>query len=224
MRQKKIALFLSVLMLASLACNAVTRLASPENILPAVLTAAPTALEEIATSAAEVTPPSAEATPTAAAPKTPSAGEKSPASGLGVSLKSVRPILEGTQQFTFKDGTIGGQPAVIASFSASAATSMPGISTDFSAAFIGNQDDLGQIRITTPYTEDQASVDAGMGMLTVIFASFLPPDTLFTFLPWITDNYSKLPDGGSAEMTSKNMKFTLTRLNSIMQLDIVPAQ
>ncbi|HEY3312347.1 MAG TPA: hypothetical protein VGK00_11970 [Anaerolineales bacterium] len=208
---------LSFLVLASLGCNAVTRLVSPDDILPALMTVAPTALEAVETSAAEMTPP-------VAATTGPAGAEKSPESGLGISLKSVRPILEGTQQFTFTDGTVGGQPAVITSLSPSAGTSMPGLTSNFSVAFIGNPDNLGQIRITSPYSDNQAEVDAGLGMLTVVFAAILPPDVLLSFLPWLSENYSKVPEGGSEEMTAKNMKFTLSRFQTQVQLDIVPAK
>ena len=116
-----------------------------------------------------------------------------------------------------------GSGAVVARLSSTAAAAMPA-GADFSAAFIGDPANLGEIRVSMPYSTDQTAIDSAMGMVTVLFASILPPDVLFTFLPWLTENYSKVPDGGSQQMTAGKFKFTLSRSQSIMLLDILPAQ
>jgi hypothetical protein len=184
--------------------------------IPAMLTAAPTALVPLETAAAEITPP-------VLATDIPGSSATATQGGLGIKLGDAKTIMQATQQFTFTDGTVDGKPAAIASLSASAATSLPGVGTDFSAAFIGDPANLSEIKITVPYVDNQSGVDASISMVTLLFASILPSDVLSSFLPWITENYSKVPVGGSKEMTSKNMKFTLSRTQTEMLLDIVPA-
>ena len=218
MRLNRIVFSLSILVLASLACKTVTGLASPGNGIPAMLTEVPTALEALGTAAAEITPPVEVAT------TGPDSGSNTPSTtGLGISVDNIKTIMQASQQFTFTDETVNGQPAVVARLSSTAAAAMPA-GADFSAAFIGDSSNLGEIKISMPYSTDQTAVDSAMGMVTVLFASILPPDVLFTFLPWLTENYSKVPDGGSQQMTAGKFKFTLSRSQSIMLLDILPAQ
>lgn len=217
MRQVRIAFGLSILVLAMLACNAVTGLQAAQTEIPAMLTAAPTVLGPIGTAAAEFTPP-------VIATAAPDGTGTASVGGLGIALENVKTILQGTQQFTFTDGSVNGQPAVIASLSSSAATAMPALAGGFSAAFIGDPANLSEIKITTPYADDQAGIAAGIGMVTVLFAGILPPDVLLSFIPWITENYSKIPVDGSKELAIKNLKFTLSRTQTDMLLDIVPAK
>lgn len=211
MRQKRIALSLSILLLASLACKAFTTLSSPQSGIPSVMTVIPTALGAIATTVADITPPSG------------ATASADTGSGLGISFEKIKPVMESSKQFTFSDETVGGKPAVVARLTASAETAMPP-GGNFSAAFIGDPANLSEIRINVPYSQDQAVVDAGMGMLTVLFANILPPDVLFTFLQWLNDNYVKVPDGGSQELVSGKFKFVLSRSNQAMLLDIIPAK
>jgi hypothetical protein len=216
MRRVRIAFSLSVLVLAMLACNAATGLRTAQTEIPSMLTAAPTLLGPLGTAAAEFTPP--------VMPTDASGGDSSaPAGGLGIKLDDVKLIMEATQQFTFTDGNVDGQPAAIASMSPSAATSMPALADGFSAAFIGDPANLSKIKLSLPYAEDQTAVQAGLGLVTVIFSSILPPDELFSFLPWITENYSKIPVGGSEELSTKKLKFTLSRTQAEVLLDILPA-
>ena len=217
MRKARIALSVSILMLSTLACNAVTRLRDAQTEIPAMMTAAPTMMSPLETAAAEITPPAL----STSAPDNNGTASKG---GLGINLENVKTVMQATQQFTFTDGTVDGKPAAIASLSASAATSMPGFADGFSAAFIGDSTDLSEIKITIPNVADQASVDAGLSMMTVLFAGILPPDVLFTFVPWLTENYSKVPVGGSEELTAKNLKFTLSKTEASTMLDIVPAK
>ena len=216
MRQVKIALSISIMIFATLACNAATRLRTAQTEIPAMMTAMPTALSPLETAAAEITPP-------VLATDMPGSSATATEGGLGIKLEDAKMIMQATQQFTFTDGSVDGKPAAIASLSASAATTMPGIGANFSAAFIGDPANLSEIKISVPYTDDQAGVETGINMMTILFASILPSDVLSTFLPWISENYSKVPVGGSEEMTSKNMKFTLSRTQTEMLLDIVPA-
>jgi hypothetical protein len=216
MRRVRIAFSLSILVLAMLACNAATGLRTAQTEIPAMLTAAPTMLGPLGTAAAEFTPP--------VMPTDASSGDSSaPAGGLGIKLDDVKLVMEATQQFTFTDGSVDGQPAAIASMSPSAATSMPALADGFSATFIGDPANLSKIKLSLPYAEDQTAVQAGLGLVTVIFSSILPSDELFSFLPWITENYSKIPVGGSEELTTKNLKFTLSRTQADVLLDILPA-
>jgi hypothetical protein len=129
-----------------------------------------------------------------------------------------------TKQFDFSNGTVDGKPAAIAKLTSTAATSFPTLATGFSVAFIGDSNNLDEIKVTLPRTEDQATVDEGVGLVTVMFAGILPADVQIGFLTWITQNYSAIPVGGSKDTTVNNFKFTLSRTKTEMLLDIVPAK
>ena len=217
MRQTRIVLSISVLVMALLACQAVTRLRTAQSEIPAMLTAAPTMLGALGTAAAEFTPP-APGTGT----EQPADGSSNSAGGLGIKLADVKSILEATQQFTFTDGSLNGQPAAIASLSSDFAASAPALADGFSAVFAGDPKNLNEIKITIPYSDDQKVVQAGLSMMTVLFAGILPPDVLISFMPWVTDNYSKLQVDGTQEMTARNFKFTLSRTQTSVVLDITP--
>jgi hypothetical protein len=225
MRFVRIVLSLSVLMLASLACKTVTGLGAAQTEIPEMITAAPSELAPIETAAAESIPTAAPtAAATAAETVEPAGNGTAPSSGLGIAVDDVKSVMEATQQFIFKDGVVDGQPAVIASLAPSAATNMPGLMDQFSAAFIGDPKDLGEVRITVPYSDDDAAVQAGLGMVTILFSSILPPEALFSFIPWITENYSKIPPGGSEELVVKNLRFRISRVQSDVLLSIQPVK
>jgi len=216
MRKVRIVLSLSVLLLTALACNAATGVRTAQTEIPAMLTEAPTALGPIETAAAEFTPPAVSTS--APSDGTPTTG------GLGINLQDVKTVLQVTQQFTFSDGTVDGKPAAIAKLTSTAAASFPTLATDFSAAFIGDPKSLDEIKVTLPRTEDKATVDEGIGLVTVMFAGFLPADVQVGFLTWMTQNYSEIPVGGSKETTVNNFKFTLSRTATEILLDVVPAK
>jgi hypothetical protein len=216
MRQVRFVLSLTVLLLAMLACNAATGIRTAQTEVPALMTEAPTALGPIETAAAEFTPP-AESTSTASS-ETPSVGR------LGIKLEDVKTVMQVTQQFAFSDGTVDGKPAAIAKLSSTAATSFPTLANGFSAAFIGDTNNLSEIKVTLPRTKDQATVDEGIGLATIMFAGILPADVQVGFLTWMTQNYSGIPVGGSKETTVNNFKFTLSRTDTEMLLEIVPAK
>ena len=223
MRQFRIVLCLSVLLSAALACNAASGVRTAQTDIPAMMTAAPgmmtaapTLMGPIETSVAEITPP---VFPTSASSdETPSAG------GLGIKLQDVKTVLQVSQQFVFSDGTVDGKPAAIARLTSAAATSFPTLAGSFSAAFIGDPEGLGEIKVTMPRAEDQTTVDEGLGLLGVTFTGILPIDVQIGFLQWVTKNYSDVPVDGSQETTIKNFKFTLSRTKTEMLLDILPAQ
>jgi hypothetical protein len=144
--------------------------------------------------------------------------------GLGVSVETARTLLQMTQEFAFADGTANGQPALIATLTTSGASTFPAIAQGFTAQFIGNVCNLSQISVTIPRSDQQDSVDQGLGVLNIVLAGTLPPDVQLTFLTWLTQNYSTLAVAGKVETTIKTMKFTLQRNQTSMLLDIVPSQ
>jgi hypothetical protein len=216
MRQTKIRymvlrISISILLLAMLACNAATGIQAAETEVPAMITAAPTVLGPMATAAAQFTPPAV------------GTSAPVPAGTLGISLADVRTVMDPTQQFTFKNGKVNGKPAAIASLSASAATTMPGLVDTFSAEFIGDPASLSEIKVHAPYSQDKTSIQTGITMITVLFSGILPPDVLLSFIPWITQNYSTVAVGAPKNMTAGKMKFVLSRTQTVVTLDIVPA-
>jgi hypothetical protein len=232
MHPTRITISLALLLLASLACNAATGIRTAQTEIPTLLTQAPTTVGAIETAAAKFTPPAAESTatpskenPTQAAGTTPpSANETPSAGGLGIKLEDVKTIMQLTQQFSFSDGTVDGKTASTARLTSTAATSFPTLATGFSAVFIGDAQNLSEIKVTLPRTEDQASVDEGVGLMSVMFAGILPADVQVEFLMWLAQNYAKIQVNSSQETTVKNFKFTLSRTTATVLLDIVPVK
>jgi hypothetical protein len=177
--------------------------------LPAILTSAPTTQGMIETIAAQQSSSTCTGTPTAG--------------GLGVSLDTARTVLQMTQQFAFTDGTANGQSAVIVTLTTSGASSFPAIAQGFSAQFIGDVCNLSRVSVTIPRSDQQDTVDQGIGLLNIVLAGTLPPDVQLTFLTWVAQNYSTVAVSGQQQTTIKNMQFTLQRNQTSMLLDIVPA-
>lgn len=236
MYKVRIVLCLSVLLLAALACNAASGIRTAQTEIPAaltqapaVLTEAPTALGSIETSVAEFTPsieltsgPSDE-TPSAESTSEPS-NETPSADGLGIKLEDVKTVLQVSQQFAFSDGTEGDKPASIAKLTSTAASTFPSLAAGFSAEFIGDPNNLDKIKVKLPRTEDKTTVDEGIGLLSAMFAGILPVDIQVGFLTWMSQNYSAIPVNGSKETTVNNFKFTLSRSDTEMELEIEPAK
>jgi hypothetical protein len=207
-------LVIPTLMLFVLACglsNGIQQIQQAVTQLPEVLTSAPTALGAIETMAATAMPPSN-------CPATPTAG------GLGVGLVNAKSVLQMTQQFTFTDGSIDGQPASTATLASAAAGTFSAISNGFSAQFIGDPCNLSQIKITIPRTDQQATVDQGVEAVNIVLTGTLPLDVQLTFFTWLTQNYSTVPVAGQQQTTIKNMQFTLSRTPTEMRLEILPAK
>lgn len=223
MRQVRIVLCLSVLLLAALACNAATGIRAAQTEIPAALTEAPAMLTEAPTALGPIETAAAEFTPPAEATSAPSEGTSS-AGGLGIKLEDVKTVMQATQQFEFTDGTVDGKPAAIAKLTSTAATSFPKLADGFSATFIGDANNLDEIKVTLPRTEDQATIDEGIGLMSVMFAGILPADAQIGFLTWLTQNYSEVPVGGSKDTTVNNFKFTLSRTTTEILLDVTPAK
>jgi hypothetical protein len=177
--------------------------------LPALLTSVPTAQGLIETFAATQFPSNC---------GTPTSG------GLGIELGRAKTVLQATQQFTFTDGTIDGQPASTATLASAGASAFSAISDGFSAQFIGDPCNLSRILITAPYTDQQATVDQGVAAASLLFSTLMPLDAQLPLLAWLTENYAKVPVSGQQQTTIKNMQFTLSRTQTEMTLDIVPAK
>ena len=224
MRHYRIVLSVSILLLATLACNAATGIRTAQTDIPAALTEAPgmltnapTMLSPMETSVAEFTPPPALMT---ALPGDATA----PAGTLGIKLQDVKTVLGATQQFVFSDDTVNGKPAAIVKLSSTAAASFPSLTKAFSVAFIGDAANLNEIKVVLPPAVDQQTVDEGVGLVGIVFAGILPADVQVGFLEWIAKTYSEVPVGGSKETTVKNFKFSLSRTDTNMTLDILPAK
>jgi hypothetical protein len=159
---------------------------------------------------------------TLAAQEASSSGTMTPGH-LGISLDTVKTMLQTTQQVTFTPGTYNGQPDTTATLTGSSASNFPAIASGFSADFIGDPTNLSEIRVTLPQT-DQATASQGMGLLNVVLAEFLPPDVTLSLLPWLSQNYSTLKPGDKTQTTVKNYIFTLQRDSKSITMIIDPAQ
>ncbi len=205
-------LVLPFLLLFALGCGLISGVQNISNAvstqMPGILTGAPTTLGAIETVAAE--PTSTCGTPTSA--------------GLGIVLEHVKTVLQATGQFTFTDGTVGGQPASTATLSSGGGSTFSAIANSFSAQFIGDPCNLSRILITAPYTDQQETIDQGLAAANLLFTAIIPLDVQVPLLAWLAENYSNVPVSGEQQTTIKNMQFTLSRTQNEMSLEIVPAK
>jgi hypothetical protein len=207
-------LIIPFVMLFILACglsNGIRQIQQAATNLPDLLTSAPTAFGAIETAVASVEPASN-------CPSTPTAG------GLGVGLNTTKSVMQMTGQFTFTDGSVNGQPASTATLAAAAAGSFSAISSGFSAQYIGDPCNLSEIKVTIPRTDQQDTIDQGIGVMTVLFTGILQADTQLGLVTWIYQNYGTIPVGGQQQTTFGTIQFTLQRDQSNMVLDVLPAK
>ena len=205
-------LVLPILLFFAMAClcsgiQNITNAASTQ--IPEILTSAPTAQGVIETLAAQ---------PTSACPSTPTSG------GLGIQLDTAKSVLQASGQFQFTDGTVNGQPVSTAKLASAGASSFSAIADGFSAQFIGDPCNLSKILVTAPYTNDQATIDEGLAAANILFTAIIPLDVQLPLLTWLATDYSSVQVGGTKQTTIKNMQFTLSRSQTEMSLEIVPAQ
>jgi hypothetical protein len=203
-------LAIPLVMLFIMACGLTNGIQQAATQLPGILTSVPTAMGAIETLSALQS--------SSNCPSTPTAG------GLGISLDTVKTVLQITNQFTFTDGTVDGQTASTVTLTSTAAASFQDIANGFSAVFIGDPCNISKITVTVPRTDQQATVDQGMDLVTILFAAVMPPGAQIPFITWLTQEYAAMPVGGQQQTTIGIMQFTLQRSQTEMILDIVPAQ
>jgi hypothetical protein len=203
-------LAIPLVMVFLLACGLTNGISGIATQLPGILTSVPTALGAVETLSSQQSSSNCPATPTAG--------------GLGISLDQVKLVLQATQQFVFTDGTVNGQPASTATLGPALTASFPDIATGFSAQFIGDSCNIGELTISLPRNDQQATVDQAVGLIDVLIAAFLPSGDQLAVINWMTQNYGTIPVGGQAQTTAGSMQFTLTRSQTEMVLDILPAK
>ena len=203
-------LAIPLVMVFLLACGLTNGISGIATQLPGILTSAPTAFGAVETLSAQQSSSNCPATPTAA--------------GLGISLDQVKTVLQATQQFVFTDGTVNGQPASTATLGPTLTASFPDIATGFSAQFIGDPCNIGELKISLPRTDQQVTADQAVGLIDVLIAAFLPSGDQLAVISWMSQNYGSIPVGGQAQTTLGSMQFTLTRSQTEMVLDILPAK
>ena len=201
-------LAIPLVMVFVMACGLVNGIQQAATQLPGILTSAPTALGAMETFAAGQS--------SSNCPSTPTSG------GLGISMDSVKTVLQITGQFDLADGTVNGQTASTATMTQSAATNFPAIASGFSAQFIGDPCNIGEILVTLPRTDQQDTVDQGIGVINILLAGVMPAGTQIPFVAWLAEQYASVPVGGQQQTTSGNMQFTLQRSQTEMVVDIVP--
>jgi hypothetical protein len=197
-------------MLFLLACGLTNGISGIATQLPGILTSVPTALGAVETLSSQQSSSNCPATPAA--------------SGLGISLDQVKTVLEATQQFVFTDGTVNGLPASTATLGPALTASFPDIAAGFSAQFIGDPCNIGELTISLPRNDQQTTVDQAVGLIDVLIVAFLPSGDQLAVINWMTQNYGTVPVGGQSQTTAGSMQFTLTRSQTGMVLDIVPAK
>jgi hypothetical protein len=203
-------LAIPLFMIFLLACGLTNGISGIATQLPGILTSAPTELGAVETLSAQQSSSNCPATPAAA--------------GLGISLDTVKTVLQLTQQFVFTDGTVKGQPASTATLGSSAAATFPDIANGFSAQFIGDPCNISELIVSIPRNDKQVTVDQAMGLINVLIAAVLPSGAQLTVLAWMAQEYPNMQVGGQKQTTAGSMQFTLSRSQTEMILDVVPAK
>ena len=203
-------LAIPLVMIFVMACGLTNGISGLATQLPGILTSAPTELGAMETLAAQQSTTNCPATPTAA--------------GLGISLDQVKTLLQATQQFVFTDGTANGKPDSTATLGPTLTASFPDIAAGFSAQFIGDPCNISELTISMPRTDKQATVDQALGIVNVLVVAFLPSGDQIAVLTWLTQNYGSIKVGESVQQTFGSMQFTLTRSQTEMVIDTVPAK
>ena len=90
-------LAIPLVMLFVLACGITNGIQQAATQLPGILTSVPTTMGAVETLSAQQSSSNCPATPTTG--------------GLGISLDTIKTVLQITNQFTFTDGTVDGQTA-----------------------------------------------------------------------------------------------------------------
>ncbi len=203
-------LAIPLFMIFVLGCGLTNSISGIATQLPGILTSAPTAFGAIETLSAQQSSSNCPATPTA--------------SGLGISLDQVKLILQATQQFVFTDGTYKGQTATTATLGPSLTSTFPAVAAGFSAQFIGDPCNINELIVTTPRSDQQDTADQAVGVLNVLIAVVMPSGAQLAVVSWMSQVYPSIPVGGQEQTTEGNMLFTLTRSQTEMVLDVVPAK
>jgi hypothetical protein len=203
-------LAIPLVMIFLLACSLTSGIQGIATDLPGILTSVPTELGAVETLSAQQSSSNCSTTPTA--------------SGLGISLDRVKTVLQATNQFVFTDGTVNGRPASTATLGPGLTPSFPAIANGFSAQFIGDPCNISQLTISTPRNDQQDTVDQAIGLINVLIAGVMPSGAQLTIISWMSQEYASLPVGGQQQTTAGSMLFTLSRTQTEMVLDIVPAK
>ena len=207
MRNTKL-LAIPLVMVLVLACGLSNGIQLVTTQLPEILTSAPTTIGAVETLSAQQS--------SSNCPSTPTAG------GLGISIYPIKSVIQSTGQFTQTDGTVDSKPASTVTLAQAAAALFPDIANGFSAQFIGDPCNLSEIKVNIPRTDQQASVDQGIGLINILLAGVMPGGTQIPFVTWLTQEYASLPVGGQQQTTFGTIQATLQRNQTTMILDIIP--
>ena len=140
----------------------------------------------------------------------------SAASGLGISVDSVKTLVQTNAEFILADGTVGNQAASIVTLA-----SFPG----FSAQFIGDPCNLSEIKFTSPGADQGNTLSQGAGLINSITGGVIPAAVQIPFMIWFAQiAVNILPVGVPYQTTQGNMQFTVQRIQNDLVLDIVPAK
>jgi len=144
-----------------------------------------------------------------------------------LSVATTRVALEALQWFVFTEETVDGQPALIAKLTTEGEKHYPGVGSGFTGIFLGDPNNLSQIRITVLRTDMSAQglINGGPWLIQNILANLLPfsPDEKGAFFDWIDANFLTVPVAGKQEMAIKNVQFLLERPESdTISLTVIP--
>ncbi len=213
-----------VVMIFVLACGLSNGIQQAATQLPGLLTSAPTALGAMETVAAGQPAVGSIETAVSGQPSSNCASTTPASGGLGISMDTVKAVLQVTGQFDLTDGSVNGQPASTVALTQSAAAAFPSVANGFSAQFIGDPCDIGKVIVTIPRSDQQATSDQGMGLITTLLAGVMPAGTQLPIITWLTQEYDSLPVGGQQQNTFGNMQLTLQRTQTQMILEILSVQ
>ncbi len=129
---------------------------------------------------------------------------------------ATRRVFELDGWFAFTDGTVDGQPAVIAKLTAEGEKHYPGFGNSFAGIFIGDPANLTQIRFTVLRTEPRAPEmysDSCMLIERVLVIDVLPftYEEKSTFTDWMQEKCRTVPLGNAEQTMIKKMQFVFER-------------
>lgn len=203
MRNKKL-LIIPVILLFTMACG----LTNGIQQIKEAITSAPGAISAVETAAAGEN---------SIVCGTPTPG------GMNINTVNARAVLQITGLVNFADSTVNGKPSTTLTLTDTGASTYPAIASGSSVEFFGDSCNISLIHVVLPRTDQQDTVDQGLGVMNFILAASMPLDIQIPLQTWLNDNYASLAVGAQTQTTLSNINFTMQRTATEMILEASPA-
>jgi hypothetical protein len=142
--------------------------------------------------------------------------------GMNINTVNARAVLQITGLVNFEDSTVNGSPETTMTLTDTGAGTYPAIAEGASVEFIGESCNLSLVHLVIPRTDQQETVDQGLGILNFVLAASMPLDVQLPLLTWLNDNYASLAVGSETQTTLGSINFTMQRTSTEMILEATP--